>query len=224
MLTAAAILAVAIAAGAHPAVVALAAASVIEPRLVIAVIIGWAAFSMIRRPQRRDAEGEAAFLRAVDAELRAGATLRVALADAAHASTLGLATAGRLARAGMPMVHVGDELRRCLPVNGAAAAAAVELSGWSGASVASVFETLAERAADTAELRREQRVATIQARLSAWIVGLAPLVFTGVVLAGGGASALGRAGTAGYAVMAVGVALEVAGIATVMLILRRATR
>jgi Flp pilus assembly protein TadB len=217
------LLALAAASGAHPVVVALAALSVFEPRLVIIGLVAWAAYGLFRRGGD-DGEAEATFLRAVGSELRGGATLRLALADAAAGSTLGLTTVGRLVRAGMPMGRVGDELRRLLPVNGAPAAAAVELSGWSGARVASVFEALAERAADTAELRREQRTATTQARLSAWIVGLAPLIFTGVVLAGGGASSLGRAGGAGYAVMAVGVALEVLGLAAVVLILRRATR
>jgi tight adherence protein B len=218
------LLAAAFASGAHPAVVVLAAVSVFEPRLVIVGLVGWAAYNLVRRRRRDDAEAEAAFLRAVGSELRGGATLRLALAGATAGSALGLTTAGRLARAGMPMDRVGDELRRLLPVNGSATAAAVELSGWSGARVASVFEALAERAADTAELRREQRAATTQARLSAWIVGLAPIVFTGIVLAGGGARSLGRAGGAGYAVMAIGVALEVLGLAAVVLILRRATR
>lgn len=217
------LLAAAIGAGAHPAVVAIAALSVVEPRLVVVGLACWGVFSVVRRRRRDDAEAEAAFLRTVGSELRGGATLRVALADATSGSTLGLSTAGRLARAGMPMEKVAGELRQLLPINGAATAAAVELSGWSGARVASVFEALAEQAADTAELRREQRAATTQSRLSAWIVGLAPLVFTGVVLAGGGASSLGRAGGAGYAVMAVGLALEVVGLGAVFLILRRAT-
>lgn len=223
MLTAV-ILAAAIATGAHPIVVAIAAVSVIEPRLVVVGLVAWAAHALLQRHRIDDPETEAAFLRAVGAELRGGASLRLALADVADSSPLDLATAGRLARIGMPMDRVAAELRQRLPFNGPAAAAAVELSSWSGARVAPVFEGLAEHAADAAELRREQRSATAQARLSAWIVGLAPLVFTALVLAGGGARALGRAGSAGYVVVALGVGLELAGLALVALILRRSTR
>jgi Flp pilus assembly protein TadB len=218
------ILTAAIATGAHPAVVALAALTVVEPRLVVLGLVVWAVYGLARRRRRDDPESEAAFLRAVGSELRGGATLRIALDDAASASSLDLATAGRLARAGMPMARVGDELRSRLPFNGQATAAAVELSAWSGARVASMFEALADRAADAAELRREQRSATTQARMSAWVVGLAPLVFTALILAGGGARALGRAGFGGYVVMAVGGALEVLGLVAVWVILRRATR
>lgn len=218
------ILATAIAIGAHPVVIAIAAVSVIEPRLVVVGLVLWTAYGLVRRRRSEDPEAEAAFLRAVGAELRGGASLRVALADVATDSPLDLAAPGRLARTGMPMRRVASELRQRLAFNGAATAAAVELSSWSGARVATVFEELAEHAADTAELRREQRTATTQARLSAWIVGLAPLVFTGLVLAGGGARALGRAGTMGYVVVAVGIGLELAGLAIVALILRRATR
>jgi Flp pilus assembly protein TadB len=73
-------------------------------------------------------------------------------------------------------------------------------------------------------MRREQRAATTQARLSAWVVGLAPLVFTGLVLAGGGVGSLGAAGGVGVLVIAVGVTLEIAGLAAVALILRRGAR
>lgn len=218
------ILAGAIAAGAHPIVIGIAAVSVIEPRLVVFGLAAWVAYGLVQRHKSDDPETEAALLRAVGAELRGGASLRVALADVAATSPLDLDTAGRLARTGMPMDRVAAELRQRLTFNGAATAAAVELSSWSGARVASLFEGLADHASDAAELRREQRSATAQARLSAWIVGLAPLVFTGLVLAGGGAGALGRAGSAGYLIVAVGVGLELAGLAVVALILRRATR
>lgn len=216
------LLAAAIAAGAHPVVVGIALLAVIEPRLVIAGLIAWAVYSVIRRRRTVDAESEAAFLRALAAELRGGASLRVALGDVAARSPLGLGHAGRLASAGMPMDRVGAELRRQLRYNGVAAAAAVELSAWSGARVAAVFESLADRAADAAELTREQRAATTQARMSAWVVGLAPLVFTMLILAGGGMQSLEAAGAAGYGVVVVGLALEVLGLAVVALMMRRA--
>jgi Flp pilus assembly CpaF family ATPase len=86
------------------------------------------------------------------------------------------------------------------------------------------LESLAAMATEAAEMRRDQRAATTQARLSAWVVGLAPLVFTGLVLAGGGVGSLGAAGGVGVLVIAAGVALEIAGLAAVALIIRREAR
>ncbi|MCH8899359.1 MAG: hypothetical protein IH942_02555, partial [Acidobacteria bacterium] len=89
---------------------------------------------------------------------------------------------------------------------------------------AAVFEGLADRATEVAELEREKAVATAQARFSAWVVGLAPLVFTGLLLGGGGFGSLRSAGDAGFFVIGLGLALEVAGLAVVALILRKASR
>ena len=125
---------------------------------------------------------------------------------------------------------MNDLWKRCITITHSYAGppadmrAALELSAWSGARAAVVFERLAERAAEAAELLREQRTATAQARLSAWVVGLAPLVFTTLLLAAGGAQSLGRVGNAGYVIMAIGVGLELAGLIVVAVILRRETR
>ncbi len=218
------LLAGAVAAGAHPIVVGIAAVAVVEPRLLIAGLIGWAIYHAVRRNRGTGAESEAAFLRALTAELKGGASLRVGLADAAADTPLELGHAARMARAGLPMDRIGSVLQRELPHNGVATAAAVELSAWSGARVANVFEGLAERASDAAELRREQRAATAQARLSALVVGLAPLVFTGVILAGGGMQALQEAGPAGQFVMGAGLLLEVVGLGVVALMMRSVGR
>lgn len=213
-----------IVAGAHPAVVGLALLVAVEPRLVIAGFAVSVVHRYVKRGKTHNADTEAAFLRAVAAELRAGTSLRIAIADAAAASPLGLGGAARLARAGAPIGRVADVLGERLRHNGVAAAAAVELSAWSGARVAGVFDGLAERATEAAELRREQRAATTQARLSALVVGLAPLAFTTLLLAGGGIESLQRAGRAGLFIVGVGLSLELAGLLVVALILRRAER
>lgn len=220
----AALLAAAIATGAHPAVIGIAALAIVEPRLVILGAAAWAVFSFGQRRRTSDADTEAAFLRALAAELRGGTSLRLALSEAAVRFPLGLEPAARLAAAGMPMEGIAPQLRERLVHNGVTAAAALELSSWSGARTATVFEGLADRATEAAEMRRDQRAATTQARLSAWVVGLAPLVFTGLVLAGGGVGSLGAAGGVGVLVIAAGVALEIAGLAAVALILRREAR
>lgn len=218
------LLAGAVAAGAHPLVVGIALVAVLEPRLLIAGLVAWAMYNVVRRRRSPGAESEAAFLRALTAELKGGASLRVALADAAADTPLDLGHAARMSRAGLPMDRVGAVLRRGLPHNGIATGAAVELSAWSGARVATVFEGLADRASDAAELRREQRAATVQARLSAFVVGLAPLVFTVMILAGGGMQSLQRAGAAGRIVMGAGLFLEVVGLAVIALMMRGAGR
>jgi len=216
-------LAAAIAAGAHPAVIGLAVIALLEPRLVIAAVAVWALYSVWGRRHTSEADTEAAFLTALAAELRGGASLRLALSEAITRAPHGLEPAARLARAGMPMPTIAPLLRDGLEYNGVTAAAALELSTLSGARTAAVFEGLAERATETAQLERERRAATTQARLSAWVVGLAPLVFTALVLAGGGIGPLDRFRGAGAAVIAAGVLLELAGLAVVGLILRRET-
>ncbi|GMQ86615.1 MAG: hypothetical protein BMS9Abin07_2201 [Acidimicrobiia bacterium] len=223
MLTAT-LVAAAIAAGAHPAVIALAVVAVVEPRLVLAGAVAWGLFSVVRRRRASGADIEATFLRALAAELRGGSSLRLALGDAATRVPLDLDGAARLATAGMPMDRVASALSERLQHNALAAGAAFELSDWSGARTAAVFEGLADRATEAAELEREQVAATAQARFSAWVVGLAPLVFTTLLLAGGGFGSLSRAGGVGVIVIGLGLALELAGLAVVALILRRASR
>ncbi len=72
-----ALVATAIAAGAHPVVIALAALAVVEPRLVLAGAAGWALFNLVRRRRTSSADVEATFLRALAAEIRAGSSLRL---------------------------------------------------------------------------------------------------------------------------------------------------
>lgn len=220
----AALLAAALAAGAHPAVIGLAAVALLEPRLVILGAVCLGLYTVWDRRNTGGADAEAAFLTALASELRAGASLRHALFEATVRVPVGLEPAGRLARAGMPMDRIAPHLRAGLAHNGVTAAAALELSAWSGARTATVFEGLAERASEAAELSREQRAATTQARLSAWVVGLAPLVFIALVLAGGGLGSFDRFDGAAAAVIGAGIALEVGGLAVVALILRRESR
>ena len=204
-------------------IIGIAAVAVLEPRMVIVAAAVWGLYTWRGRRKTAHTDTEAAYLRALASELRGGSSLRFAVAEAELRVPMGLGPAARLARAGMPMEQVARQMRLGLAHNGVAAAAAVELSGWSGARTAAVFEGLAERASEAAELRREQRVATTQARLSAWVVGLAPLVFTALILAGGLGSLDRFDGTVAM-VIGVGVLLELCGLAVVALILRRESR
>lgn len=215
--------AVAMVAGVHPLLVAVAVVATVQPGLFLAAAAGWAIYAWSqRRRALASPDDEATFLRALAAELRSGASLRPALAEAAEAAPpLDLAGPVRLAVAGIPMDLVAGELERSLPVNGRLAGAAFRLSSWSGARVAAVFDTLASRAADIAELSREQSAATVQARLSAAVVGLAPLVMSLLLLATGHVAIRGPVAAT---IVAAGITLEVAGLGLVVLIIRRANR
>ncbi|MEA2010811.1 MAG: hypothetical protein U9N78_08905 [Actinomycetota bacterium] len=225
MLTAV-LLAGGLAVGIPPLVIAVAALAVIEPRLVLAGAAVWGvAAALRRRPVRVVPDDEATLFRAIAAELRSGASLRSALADAAQrVPRIELDRPVRLAAAGMSMTDVAGSVESQLPANGQLAAAAFRLSDWSGARVADTFEGLAERAATTAELARERKAATAQARLSALIVGVAPLAFTGLLVATGRGAGLVSHGGLGWLVLAVGIGLEVIGLVIVAAIVRRAER
>jgi len=225
MLTAV-LLAGGLAVGIPPAIIAIAALAAIEPRLVLAGAAVWGVVAGLRRrPGVVAPDDEATLFRAMTAEMRSGASLRSAISEASlRVPQIDLERPVRLAAAGMSMTAVADAVEAQLPVNGQLAAAAFRLSDWSGARVADTFEGLAERAAATAELVRERRAATAQARLSALIVGGAPLVFTGLLVATGRGAGLVANGGLGWLVLGVGLGLEVVGLLIVAVIVRRAER
>ena len=223
MLTAV-LLAAGLALGIHPAAVALAALASIEPRLVLVGAVMWGIVAAIRRRKSRiTPDDEAMYFRAISAELRAGASLRGAIGEALHrVPGLSLGPAVRYAEAGMPMSEIADAVETRFPENGRLAAAAFRLSDWSGARVADTFEGLAERAAESAELVRERKAATAQARLSALVVGIAPVAFATLLFATGRGSGLVGHGTIGVLVLGAGLALELIGLIVVAMIMRRA--
>lgn len=177
------------------------------------------------RAERPGPGDEVALLNGIAAELRSGASLRMALvAGAERAPQLDLGRAVRAAAAGQPMSDVAAELAGALPSNGRFVAAAVRLTATSGGRAASVFEELALHAAETGELSRERRAQTAQARLSAFVVGGAPVAMVVVLLITGKAQALLAAGPVGHAMAAIGVGLELVGLVVVAIVLRNAER
>ena len=130
------------------------------------------------RLRGRDENDEARFLQAVASELRGGASLRQALATAAEATpALGLAMCAAASRSGVPLHRVGSDLESRLIATGHAAAAAVELAGEVGGASAAMFENLARLAYEDDRFRRDLRVATSQARLSALVIAGLPVAF-----------------------------------------------
>jgi len=182
--------------------------------------VGWGLWNVRGRLARPQASEEADFLRAVAAELRAGASLRSGLAAAgARAGRLSLSPVVRLATAGRPSSAVAEALEAALPVNGRLAAAAVRLASSTGAKSAALFADLASRAAQASELSRERRALTAQARLSAGLIGGAPLAFVLLMsLVGQGPRFSGP----GLMVTLIGFSLIAAGESAVWMMLRRA--
>ncbi|MGB9357911.1 MAG: hypothetical protein WCC01_05065 [Acidimicrobiia bacterium] len=212
--------------GVHPAVLALAAIAALEPRLILAGAAIWAVLHATRRRRQRvTPDDEATYFRALSAELRAGASLRAALGDAVdRVPVLSLDRAIRFAAAGVPMTEIADIVEAQFPENGRLAGAAFRLSDWSGAQVADTFAGLADRASASAELARERRAATAQARMSGIVIGLAPAAFAALLLVTGRGSGLLDHGGIGLLILGTGLTFEVLGLIVVALIIRRADR
>lgn len=171
---------------------------------------------------RIGASDEAAWLAAVAAELRGGASLRIALcAAAADAPAIDFRRVIRLAGAGAAIDQVAAEVARVLPRRGSTVGAALSLAGCAGGRAAAVFERLAGAAWDEAEALRQRSTLTAQARLSAWIVGGLPVVAVAALALSGRLGVVLASGPMGAAAMGLGMALELAGLTTVLVTVRR---
>ncbi len=193
-----------------------------QPVLFLAVVAIWAAFG---RPPAAGVTAEATLLQAVAAELRSGASLRQALAGAAgRVSRPNLTVVSRLALAGRPLEEIADALGPALPGFGHLAASALRAAGSTGGRAAQVFDDLALIAFEDADLIRRRRVATAQARFSAWIVGGMPIAYLLYAGTTGRLDALRDAGGAGAVLLGLGFGFLITGVAVVWSLLRRASR
>ncbi len=162
--------------------------------------------------RRRPPIDEVRLLTAVVTALRAGHSLRTAWAVATDGDP-NLASVGRLARIGAPISDVGVELA-ALPTNGRRIGAALETLELTGGRAAAVFDRLLAGAVREAELARERRVLTAQARASALVVAGLPVIAT--VLSGGRQLvALAQSGQVGLATVVTGIVLQGAGLVVV---------
>lgn len=160
----------------------------------------------------------AAFVRGLAAAIRGGATLRIAIAGSR--STIVSSAARRLAVSGAPMGDVGRALAEQMPVGGERLAAMCDMSERTGGSIAPALDRIAT-ACDAAVARnRRRRIMLAQTRLSAWVVGVAPLAITATVLLLRGVPQPG--GAIVVLPMAAGVVLQVIGLFVVFRVSRRA--
>lgn len=190
------------------------------------VAVGALAFAdraRIRRRRRGPPVDEATVCAAIAAELHAGASLRMAVAAACRdQASPDLRRIGAAAATGHSMEDLAAWLTSALPRNGRHAAIALKLAADSGAAAAPVFDRLAARATRDAELVREVDAATAQARLSAYVVGGAPVAVVLLLAATGRLDVLSGGGGPGAAVALGGVGLVAAGLGVIWLILRAA--
>jgi Flp pilus assembly protein TadB len=182
------------------------------------VAIAAASFAMHRKRQRRGRVDEAAFLRSIATSVAAGATLRAAIS----AGDRRVVTPGtmRLCDAGVSMSRVGRSIQPALRHNGPTFAAVCSLSESTGSMLARTLHVLADRATDIADLERHRGVATAQARFSAVVVGIAPLAVTaGLIMMRG---MPGDGSPIAVISVAIGAAMQVAGVAVVFVLASRA--
>ena len=213
--------AVALAAGVPLAVVVGGWAITVSPLVGVGGVAAWAVVERRRRAgEPPGPDDEAAFLHGLAAEMAGGAAPRAALASAAgRAPRLDLSRAVRLAEAGMPAERVAPVLEEALPVNGRLVAGAWLLSARAGGPATGVFQALALRSSEEGALRRERRALTAQARASAWVVAGLPIALLGAM---GMTGRLAFTDPALVVVIAVGLGLQVAGVAVVVVMLRGA--
>ncbi len=165
-----------------------------------------------RRLGRPSVINEQQFFAAMHGELRVGSSLRHAIAGAARAQEGEIARNIHRAAAGYePLAAVCAALRQ-LPQTGNAAAMATRVASESGGRAADVFLGLADRARVNADLQRQRRTLTAQARMSAVVVGSLPLLW---LVAGGWDRLQVLISHGGGVVAAVGIGMEVLGISLV---------
>lgn len=219
------LLAAAVLAGVPLLLVGIGALTALSPLLAVAALAVVAGGDRVRRRRRVEEVGEAAMLRMLGAELNSGASVRQAIAAVAERHQApGLDRAARLALAGVPMGDVAARLAEAIPGNGRLLSAAIALGARTGSGLTALVQRLAERADRETEMQRELRAATVQARLSTFVVGFAPLLFTGFLVATGAVPAPWRSSGALAVIAACGVSLEVAGFVVVLVLLRRHSR
>ena len=215
-MTEAILLGAAIVAGAPWGLIAILAAGLANPWIGVLAIVALLTFRRERSPR---GSVDLRFCRVVADELRGGASLRAALAVAAHEiNEMALA---RTCRTGRSYAELASEAELCLPLVGSVAATAIRIAGESGGRVADSFEAIAFLAADEEEMRNERRAATAQVRASAFIIATLPVLLLAGLAATGHLSVLAAGGSLTVGFLAAGFTLIVTGLLSIWRMVRR---
>ena len=216
-----AVVAVSLVAGVPLPIVGAMAVVGVSPAVGTALLVAFAAgYAWWRRIQQHRGRSEAALFREIASDVVAGTSLREAIMrcesdDVSH-------TVRRLCQSGASMAAVGAEMAVSLPVNGQRFSALCSMTEHSGAPVVDAIETFAENARAEEELNYRRRSSLAQARMSAWVVGVAPFALTGLLLITKGVPEPGGASV--VIPMAIGGGLQLAGAAIVFVVSGQAAR
>lgn len=151
--------------------------------LVLAAVIGLHWY----RSRPDDSARSSLFCLGVASELRAGASLRDALATAATAVGLGAEAGSSTAS---PAAEMAARLAEELPAIGPELELTVLAAARTGADSAALFDEIGSLAIAQAEIRREVSIATAPGRATALVLVGAPLIYVVTRLGSGGLSPL----------------------------------
>ena len=203
--------------GAWPLVLA-AAMSLFLPWFAAAML----AMLLVKQRLRQDRTSrDVRFSRGVADELRAGASLRDAVAAAAE--DIGEVRLARSCRIGRSYQEVAALLQHALPEIGEQGATAVHVAGLSGGRAAETFEALALVAADDQELEGEVRAATAQVRASAAVIAAVPVLLVVGLISVGRLSIVTSGGSIATTLLMFGGGLISVGWLVIWRMTRRAT-
>lgn len=157
------------------------------------------------------------FCEGVASELRAGASLRSALATAA--ASMG----APIPSAASAIADVATRIAEEFPAIGEELSLTVVTADRTGSDTAALFDEIGALSLAQSEIRREVRTATAPGRATALVLLAAPLLFLGSRLSGGGLDDFLASPQQRY-VAALGLGLFLAGLAGVALVVWRAGR
>jgi Flp pilus assembly protein TadB len=204
----------AIVAGMDRRVIAILGVAMLLPYLAIAAI---GIHALLNRPGT--STRSAVFCESVARELRSGASLRVAIGEAA--GSVGAGDVSKALESGALLIDVVADLRHEFPEIGHEIEVLVAAVADAGSAAAPLFQELGDLALSQVEMTEEIRVATAPARASALVLVGLPVVYLGHQLSTGAiADVLGNPAQQGVA--AAGALLAGIGLVASLSLVRRA--
>lgn len=215
-MTAAVVLSVAFALGLDPRRLLILAGAIYFPLVVGALVV-----AHCYRTRSGESNRTSLFCEGVASELRAGATLRDALATAA--TSVGSSFLAVDSSMGSPISEVAARVAEEFPAIGDELRLTVVAAARSGSDSAQLFDEIGSLAIAQAEIKREVRVATAPGRATALLLVAAPLLYL-IYRVGSGGLAGYLASSEQRVVALLGLGLFLLGLAASGLVLWRAGR